>query len=109
MLSEARAKELVFRGNRIDAERAESWGLINRAVPEAEFEATVEEFLDDLISGPPVALRKAKRVMNRGRDQDLDAGLEMEAQAFGHLLGTEDMEEGAAAFMQDREPEFEGR
>jgi enoyl-CoA hydratase/3-hydroxyacyl-CoA dehydrogenase len=109
MLSEARAKELVFRGNRIDAERAESWGLINRAVPEAEFEATVEEFLDDLISGPPVALRKAKRVMNRGRDQDLDAGLEMEAQAFGHLLGTEDMEEGAAAFMEDREPEFEGR
>jgi enoyl-CoA hydratase/3-hydroxyacyl-CoA dehydrogenase len=109
MLSEARAKELVFRGNRIDAERAESWGLINRAVPEAEFEATVEEFLNDLISGPPVALRKAKRVMNRGRDQDLDAGLEMEAQAFGHLLGTEDMEEGAAAFMEDREPEFEGR
>ncbi|PSQ23700.1 3-hydroxybutyryl-CoA dehydrogenase [Halobacteriales archaeon QS_9_67_17] len=109
MLSEARAKELVFRGNRIDAERAESWGLINRAVPEAEFEVTVEAFLDDLISGPPVALRKAKRVMNRGRDQDLDAGLEMEAQAFGHLLGTEDMEEGTAAFMEDREPEFEGR
>ena len=109
MLSEARAKELVFRGNRIDAERAESWGLIKRAVPEAEFEATVEEFLDDLVDGPPVALRKAKRVMNVGRDQDLDAGLEMEAQAFGHLLGTEDMEEGTTAFMEDRDPDFEGR
>ncbi|MFB6118421.1 3-hydroxyacyl-CoA dehydrogenase/enoyl-CoA hydratase family protein [Halosegnis sp.] len=109
MLSDARAKELVFRGNRIDAETAEDWGLINRAVPADEFEATVEEFLDDLLTGPPVALRKAKRVMNRGRDQDIDAGLELEAQAFGHLLGTEDMQEGAAAFMEDREPEFEGR
>jgi len=109
MLSDARAKELVFRGERISAERAQEWGLINRAVPDDEFEETVDAFLDDLLSGPPVALRKAKRVMNAGRDQDIDAGLEMEAQAFGLLLGTEDAEEGAAAFMEDRDPEFEGR
>jgi enoyl-CoA hydratase/3-hydroxyacyl-CoA dehydrogenase len=109
MLSDARAKELVFRGERISAERAQEWGLINRAVPDDEFEETVEEFLDDLLAGPPVALRKAKRVMNAGRDQDIEAGLEMEAQAFGLLLGTEDAEEGAAAFMEDRDPEFEGK
>ena len=109
MLSDARAKELVFRGERISAERAQEWGLINRAVPDDEFEETVQEFLDDLLSGPPVALRKAKGVMNAGRDQDIDAGLEMEAQAFGLLLGTEDAEEGAAAFMEDRDPEFEGK
>ncbi|WP_122091309.1 3-hydroxyacyl-CoA dehydrogenase/enoyl-CoA hydratase family protein [Halalkalicoccus subterraneus] len=108
MLSEARAKELVFRGNRIDAETAETWGLINRAVSEAHFEETVETFVDDLVTGPPIALRKAKQVMNKGRDQDLDAGLEMEAQAFGLLLGTEDASEGAAAFTEDRDPEFQG-
>jgi enoyl-CoA hydratase/3-hydroxyacyl-CoA dehydrogenase len=109
MLPEAQAKELVFRGGRIDAETAERWGLINRAVPEAEFEETVEAFLSDLLEGPPVALRKAKRVMNEGRDQNLSAGLEMEAQAFGLLLSTEDMTEGTTAFMEDREPNFEGR
>ncbi len=109
MLTEARAKELIFRGNRIDAETAEEWGLINRAVPSDEFAATVDEFVDDLISGPPVALRKAKRVMNEGRDQDIAAGLEMESQAFGLLLTTDDMMEGASAFMEDRDPEFEGQ
>ncbi|PSP97731.1 3-hydroxybutyryl-CoA dehydrogenase [Halobacteriales archaeon QS_5_70_17] len=109
MLTDARAKELVFRGERIDAATAEDWGLINRAVPDDEFDATVEEFLEDLLAGPPVALRKAKRVMDAGREADLRSGLEMEAQAFGLLLGTEDHEEGAAAFAEDRDPDFEGK
>jgi enoyl-CoA hydratase/3-hydroxyacyl-CoA dehydrogenase len=109
MISEARAKELVFRGNRIDAETAEEWGLINRAVSAEEFDDTVEEFLDDLVYGAPIALRKAKQVMNKGRDQDIAAGLELESQAFGLLLTTDDMMEGASAFMEDRDPEFEGK
>ena len=107
-LSDARAKELIFRGERISAERAEEWGLINRAVPVAEFEAVTEEFATDLVAGPPIALRKAKRVMNRGLDQDIDAGLEMESQAFSLLLTTDDVMEGMAAFAGDRDPEFEG-
>lgn len=108
MLTDARAKELVFRGEHIDAERAENWGLINRAVPREEFEEVADEFVSDLTNGPPIALRKAKRVMDEGRDGDLDAGLELEAQAFGLLLGTEDVAEGTAAFAEDREPEFRG-
>lgn len=108
MLPDARAKELVFRGSHIGAERAEEWGLINRAVSESEFGSVAEEFVSDLVNGPPIALRKAKRVMNEGRDADLDAGLEMESQAFGLLLGTEDVAEGTAAFSEDREPEFRG-
>jgi enoyl-CoA hydratase/3-hydroxyacyl-CoA dehydrogenase len=109
MLSDARAKELVFRGEHINAERAEEWGLINRAVSNEEFDEICEEFVSDLVTGPPIALRKAKKVMNQGRDQDLDAGLEMESQAFGLLLGTEDVSEGTAAFSEDREPEFQGK
>ena len=109
MLTEARAKELVFRGNRIDAELAEEWGLINRAVDDDEFDEVVDEYVSDLVNGPPIALRKAKQVMNEGRDQDLSAGLELEAQAFGLLLTTDDMMEGASAFMEKRDPEFEGK
>ncbi len=108
MLPEARAKELIFRGERIDADRAEQWGLINRSVPRSKFESTVEEFLSNLVSGPPVALKKAKRVMNEGVDQDLSAGLELETQAFALLLTTEDATEGTAAFMEKRDPVFEG-
>jgi enoyl-CoA hydratase/3-hydroxyacyl-CoA dehydrogenase len=109
MLPEARAKELVFRGNRISAERAHKWGLINCAVDGEDFEEKCQEFVDDLVNGPPVALRKAKQVMNKGVDENMAAGLEMESQAFGLLLTTDDMEEGAMAFMGDREPEFEGK
>jgi enoyl-CoA hydratase/3-hydroxyacyl-CoA dehydrogenase len=109
MLPEARAKELVFRGNRISAERAHKWGLINCAVDSEDFEEICEEFVDDLVNGPPIALKKAKQVMNKGADENMEAGLEMESQAFGLLLTTDDMEEGAMAFMGDREPEFEGK
>jgi len=108
ILGETRAKELVFRGNRIDADSAENWGLINRAVSEDDFEDTVAEFVDDLAGGPPIALKIAKQVMNDGRDVDLDAGLRLESQGFGLLFSTEDAREGTAAFAEDRDPEFTG-
>ncbi|WP_258792385.1 enoyl-CoA hydratase/isomerase family protein, partial [Klebsiella pneumoniae] len=53
ILGETRAKELVFRGSHIDAERAQDWGLINRAVDREEFDDTVDEFVSDLRNGPP--------------------------------------------------------
>ncbi|ELZ26580.1 3-hydroxyacyl-CoA dehydrogenase [Halogeometricum pallidum JCM 14848] len=108
MLGETRAKELVFRGNRIGAERAEEWGLINRAVPAEEFDEVVREFVDDLLHGPPLALEVAKKVMNEGADASLDAALAMESQGFGLLFSTDDLREGTAAFREKRDPEFTG-
>ncbi|MGQ3410946.1 3-hydroxyacyl-CoA dehydrogenase/enoyl-CoA hydratase family protein [Natrinema sp. LN54] len=109
ILGETRAKELVFRGNHIDADRAEDWGLINRSVERDDFDDTVEEFVDDLHSGPPIGLKVAKKVMNEGQDASLDAALAMESQGFGLLISTDDVLEGTAAFAEDREPEFEGK
>ncbi|MFC7155102.1 3-hydroxyacyl-CoA dehydrogenase/enoyl-CoA hydratase family protein [Halomarina halobia] len=109
MLTECRAKELVFRGNRIDAELAEEWGLINRAVDREEFDDVVAEFVDDIVEGPPIALEVAKSVMDDGADASLDAGLKLESQGFGLLISTDDAAEGTAAFAEKRDPEFEGR
>ncbi|WP_335999335.1 3-hydroxyacyl-CoA dehydrogenase/enoyl-CoA hydratase family protein [Halorientalis halophila] len=109
MIGEARAKELVFRGERISAEKAEDWGLINRAVDPDEFDDVCAEFVDDIVEGPPVALDYAKKVMNRGEDASLEAALTMESQGFGLLLSTEDVLEGTSAFAEDRDPEFEGK
>ncbi|AQL41548.1 3-hydroxybutyryl-CoA dehydrogenase [Halorientalis sp. IM1011] len=109
MIGEARAKELVFRGERISAEKAEDWGLINRAVEPEEFDDVCAEFVDDIVEGPPVALDYAKKVMNRGEDASLEAALTMESQSFGLLLSTEDVLEGTSAFAEDRDPEFEGK
>ncbi len=102
-----RTKELVFAGNQISAEKAADWGIINRAVPEDEFEATVSEFVDGIANGPKTALKVAKRVINEGQDVSLDAGIAMESQGFGLLMTTDDMVEGVQAFQRDRDPEFE--
>ena len=109
LAGEGRAKELVFRGHRIDAERASDWGLINRAVPPEAFDETVESYVDDLANGPPLALEAAKRVLDAAEDSSLAAGMAMESQAFGFLTTTEDFAEGRAAFREDRDPEFEGQ
>ncbi|MDX1745540.1 MAG: enoyl-CoA hydratase-related protein, partial [Halobacteriales archaeon] len=108
IIGETRAKELVYRGNHISAERAEDWGIINRAVPAEEFDDVAEEFIDDIASGPPIGLKVAKRVMNHGQNASLEAALEMESQGFGLLISTDDVLEGTAAFMEKRDPEFEG-
>jgi len=109
LVGPARTKELVYRGNRISAERAEEWGIINRAVPAEEFEETVATFVDDIYTGPPVALQVAKRVIDSGGDIDLDAALVMESQGFGLLIGTEDSTAGIDAFLNDRDADFAGR
>ena len=107
IVGEGRAKELVFRGEQIPAERAQDWGLVNRAVPDEEFDDTVAEFVDDLANGPSTALKVAKRVIDDGQDTSLKAGLDAESQGFGLLTTTDDMVEGVTAFRDDREPEFE--
>jgi enoyl-CoA hydratase/3-hydroxyacyl-CoA dehydrogenase len=107
LVGESRAKELVFRGNHISAERAADWGILNRAVPEDEFEETVDEFVDDIANGPKTALKVAKKVINEGQDGSLGAGLALESQGFGLLTSTDDMAEGVVAFQRDRDPEFE--
>ena len=107
LVGEPRAKELVFRGTHYPAEQAEDWGLINRAVPADEFDDTVEEFVEDIASGPKTALKVAKQVINEGQNASLQTGLKMESQGFGLLTTTEDMVEGVQAFREDRDPEFE--
>lgn len=107
LVGEPRAKELVFRGTHYPAEQAEDWGLINRAVPAGEFDDTVEEFVEDIASGPKTALKVAKQVINEGQNASLQTGLKMESQGFGLLTTTEDMVEGVQAFREDRDPEFE--
>lgn len=108
LVGAGRAKELVFRGHRIDAETAARWGLVNRAVPADEFDDAVAAVVDDIAGGPPVGLRAAKRVFDSGTDASIPASLLLESQAFGLLLTTDDVQEGVAAFRADRDPEFEG-
>ena len=108
LLGLARAKELVLLGPRLSADEAFAAGLVTRVVENEEFPAVVKEFAGKLAKGPPIAIRLAKHVLNRAADVPLDAALEAEAMAFGHVTSTEDVFEGIQAFMEKREPKFKG-
>ena len=108
LVGEMRTKELVYRGGQFDGARAAEWGIVNRAVPEEEFDDLVEGYVSDFVAGPPIALKLAKRVIHDGQGACLETGLEYESKAFGLLASTDDMVEGVRAFREDREPEFEG-
>ncbi|WP_254545143.1 3-hydroxyacyl-CoA dehydrogenase/enoyl-CoA hydratase family protein [Halomarina pelagica] len=108
LIGMGRAKQVVFTADRFDAETMADWGFVNRVVPHAEFDEAALDLAERLAGGPPISQMFTKRAMLRGWE-DIDAGLELEAQAFGHLMNTEDLMEGITAFMGDRDPEFKGQ
>jgi len=108
VVGEGRAKEIILTGERYEAETMYDYGFVNELVGNDELLDRALEQTADLAAGPPIALEMAKTAMLKGRE-DTEAGLEIEAQAAGHLVGTEDLMEGVTAFTSDREPEFEGK
>ncbi|MFB6295290.1 MAG: 3-hydroxyacyl-CoA dehydrogenase NAD-binding domain-containing protein [Halobacteriales archaeon] len=107
LIGEARAKEVIFTADRYDPETLADYGFLNDVVGNDELEEHALELARDLAAGPPIAQAFTKRAMLAGR-ADTDAGLEAEAEGFGLLMTTDDLMEGVSAFMEDREPEFEG-
>ncbi|MEY7847623.1 3-hydroxyacyl-CoA dehydrogenase NAD-binding domain-containing protein [Natrarchaeobius sp. A-rgal3] len=108
IVGEGRAKEIILTADRYDAETMEQYDFVNEIVDNDDLEARTLALASDLASGPPIAQKFTKRAMLAGRD-DVNAGLEYEASAFGHLMATDDLMEGITAFMGDHEPEFEGK
>lgn len=103
------AKELVFTGERVEADRAAKLGLFNHVYPADEFDERVEEFVRPIADGPTVALTTSKRLLDQGLDASLDRAVKNEATAQSAVFETRDHEEGVRAFMEKRRPEFEGR
>jgi enoyl-CoA hydratase/3-hydroxyacyl-CoA dehydrogenase len=108
VVGEGRAREIVLTAERYDAETMYDYGFVNEVTPNDELLDRAMELTADLAAGPPIAQEMAKTAMLKGRE-DTEAGLEIEAQAAGHLVGTEDVMEGVTAFVSDRDPEFEGK
>lgn len=108
LVGPARAKELILVGELIDAQRAEHIGLVNAVVPAGEARAAATDMAERIAQRGPVAVREAKRLIERARDHDLDAGLAAELDASDRVFSSEDMLEGARAFFAKRPPDFSG-
>jgi 2-oxoglutaroyl-CoA hydrolase len=104
-----RAKDVIMRGRRIDADEALALGLVTEIVPASRLELAVKSLLGELAELPPLALAMAKRVLNQAYDAPLHVGLEVEGLAYGLLRSTHDFQEGVEAFKEKRKPKFEGR
>jgi 2-(1,2-epoxy-1,2-dihydrophenyl)acetyl-CoA isomerase len=105
----ARARDLLLLGRKLSGAEAAAWGLIHRAVPEAALDAAAEEIIEQLASGPTVALGLAKRALNRNLEGGLAQALENEALALELSSRTADFREGLAAFQERRPPRYTGR
>ena len=107
----SRAKEMIYRGERIHAIEARQLGLVNRVLPSREemYEA-VNKVADEMAGKPPLALRAAKNVINNSLTCDsIEAALSIERGSIMWLTSLEDMKEGVAAFVEKRTPKFRGK
>jgi enoyl-CoA hydratase/carnithine racemase len=107
LVGPARAKELIFTGRRFKATLAESWGIINYAVPAEQLVAKGEEIAAEICQAAPLAVGMAKRIIDGL--SDVDRGLMLEAWAQSQLFSSEDFMEGVQSFMMRRTPNFKGK
>ena len=95
-------------GERLDAQTALNWGLINRVWPDAQFAAQTDALLDRLASGATQSYAGTKRQLNRWVYEQMDAQLEFEAGIQREMAASGDFAEGIAAFAAKRPPRFTG-
>jgi 2-(1,2-epoxy-1,2-dihydrophenyl)acetyl-CoA isomerase len=104
----ARASELSMLGERLPADRALQWGLINRVVADERLGEETTALAARLAAGPTRSYAGAKRQLNNWLYARMDEQLELEAKIQQEMAGSDDFVEGAMAFVQKRPPRFGG-
>ncbi len=104
-----RARELIFTGETLTAERAAALGLVLQVFAPEALLPHCREVAKKIGEKGPLAIAQAKKVMNGGADLPLEAANLLEREAFASLFGSHDQREGMQAFLAKRPPRFEGK
>jgi 2-(1,2-epoxy-1,2-dihydrophenyl)acetyl-CoA isomerase len=107
-VGKARAFEMALLGERVPAERALEWGLVNRVLPDDRLMDEATALVQRLAAGPTRSYASSKKALNRMLYPDLDGQLDLEAELQHDLARTRDFQEGVAAFVEKRDPAFQG-
>ena len=108
-IGKQRAMEYVLTGRRWDAETAERWGLVNKVARKGKWLTEAIELARLVAERPPLAVRLAKQAVLAAERTSLEEGLRIERQLFDQAMATEDRVEGMNAFLEKRQPRFQGR
>ncbi|HMG62028.1 MAG TPA: enoyl-CoA hydratase-related protein, partial [Streptosporangiaceae bacterium] len=107
-ITQARAAEILLVGDRVSADVALSWGLINRVVADEEVQPAARALAERMAENGPLAMRKAKQVMLESSGRPIPEGFTAEDAAIKVILRSKDAREGSRAFMEKRKPNFTG-
>ena len=108
LVGPARAREIYFTGDRLDARACERLGIVNRVVPDGDLARESLALAQRIAAGPPIALRYVKENLNRALGESLRSCLDAEAERMVQSATTQDYAEAVAAFQEKRAPVFRG-
>ncbi len=109
VLGKQLAMEYVLTGRRFDAETAQAMGLVNKVAKKGKWLEEAMALAQTVAERPPIAARLAKQAVIAAEETALSAGLENERRLYELAMATEDRVEGMEAFLEKREPKFEGK
>jgi enoyl-CoA hydratase len=109
LIGEGKSMELILTGDMIDAATALELGLVNHVYSAEELEEQTMKLAGKIATKSPIALQMAKESVKTAARANLDEGLKREIDLFAITFSSEDKEEGVAAFLEKRKPEFKGK
>jgi enoyl-CoA hydratase/carnithine racemase len=109
LLGWAKAAEVCFRGQVLDAQQSLELGLVNKVVEPDELLPTAREWALEIASNAPLAIQATKRMMRLGLEETFEANVHHVFLQLLPLFQTQDFREGVKAFIEKRQPEFTGR
>lgn len=104
----SKAKQLIFTGSRINAEKAYSLDIANEVYPQADFISKLDGLVGQILSSAPLAVKAAKKAIEEGFSLPLEDALSLERECYLSTLHTKDRNEALLAFKEKRQPVFKG-